>query len=302
MTNEELCIAIQNNVGNKQDHLMELYKQNSGMIEKIIRRYGGMEELEDLRQEAFFGIARAAELWEPKGESKFITYAVFWIRSTIRRYIEECGGVIRIPSYKHEQMQKYNRVLNCYRVQFGTEPSNRELCALLNIKPEQLTDLKADVQAARIRSTSERIAGDDEELTLEDTIADDADQIGDVIDRIQHDELSAALWSCVDGLRGKQPDIIRERYINNKSFPECGKVIGVSAQRASQIEQDALRELRKGRYSKRLVPYLDEATAYRWSLKGIGRSAFERLGSVQERAMINLEQLSGTSLWHGKEA
>ena len=301
MTNEELCIALQNHEGDRQELLLELYKKNSGMIEKIIRRYGGMEELEDLRQEAFFGIARAAELWKPKGGSKFITYAIFWIRAIVGIYVKNCSGAIRIPSYKHEQIQKYNRILNSYRVQFGAEPSDRELCALLDIRPEQLEELKADIQAARIRSTSERIAGDDEELTLEDALADDTDQIGEVIDRIQHEELSTVLWSCVDGLKENQSYIIRERYVNNKLLSECGKSLGISSERARQIELDALRELRKGRCSKRLVPYLDEATAYRWSLKGIGLAKFEQYGSVQERAMMNLERLSGTSLWHGKE-
>ena len=302
MTNEELCIAIQNNVGNKQDHLMELYKQNSGMIEKIIRRYSEAEELDDLRQEAFFGIARAAELWKPEKECNFITYAAYWIRSVIFRYIEECSGVIRIPSYKRTLILKYHRIVNSYRVRFGRDPSSLELCAMIGLSPEQLEGLRADIQAARIRSTSELIGGEGDDLTLEDTIAAEGDQIGDVIELIQHEELSSELWSCVDSLKGRQPDIIRARYIDNKSLPECGKAFGISGERARQIEQEAIRELRKGRRVKRLIPYLNEDTAHSWSLKGTSRLVFEQYGSVQERAMMKLEEFSGVSLWHGKEA
>ena len=303
MTNEELCIAIQNNVGNKQDHLMELYKQNSGMIEKIIRRYSEAEELDDLRQEAFFGIARAAELWKPDDNgASFITYAMYWIRAVINRYIEECSGVVRIPSYKRGLMLKYHRIVNNYRVRFGRDPSSRELCALIGLSPEQLEGLKADIQAARIRSTSELIGGEGDDITLEDTLAAEGDQISDVIEMIQHEELSSELWSCVADLRPQQAVVIRGQYKDGRTLKECGDVLGVSTERAKQLRNDGIKELRKARYSKRLLPYLSEDVAYMWGLKGNSVTMFERYGSIQERAMIKLEEYSGSSLWHGKEA
>ena len=65
MTNEELVIEYQ--TGNKAV-IEQLYLQNRGMIEKIVRRYAGIEELDDLRQESFFGLVKAAELWKPENE------------------------------------------------------------------------------------------------------------------------------------------------------------------------------------------------------------------------------------------
>ena len=58
MTNEELVHEYQ--AGNREV-IEQLYLQNSGMIEKIVRRYSGVEELEDLRQESYFGLVKAAE-------------------------------------------------------------------------------------------------------------------------------------------------------------------------------------------------------------------------------------------------
>ena len=203
MTNEELCIAIQSGTGERQELLEQLYTQNTKIIERIIRRYRGYEELDDLRQESFFGLVQASLLWKPKKDCKFLTYAVYWIRQAILRYIEECSGIIRVPSNKRQMIRQYDKILNSYRVRFGRDPSDRELCALLDLTPEQLKDLRNNAQALRIRSTSEPVGGEEDDITLEDTIAAAGDPIQDTIERIQREELARELWSCVDELKPK---------------------------------------------------------------------------------------------------
>lgn len=297
MTNEELVLDYRS--GNK-DALEALYSQNTGMIEKIIRKYGAYEELDDLRQEAYFGIVKAAEQWNPERNCSFLSYAVYWIRAAIVRYIEECGGVVRIPSHKRALINRYNKAVNNYRVRFGMYPSDIELRALLELTQEQLERLKADIQSSRIRSTSEIIGGEDDDITLEDTLTAEGDQYEDVIDKIQREQLSDTIWSCVDDLKPQHASVIRGHFGEGKTLKECGESLGVSTERARQLEQGAIRELRKSKYSKRLRPFLTEQGAYTIGLKFNGIGAFERVGSSQERAMMFLEQMSGMSLWAGK--
>lgn len=298
MTNEELVHEYQ--AGNREV-IEQLYLRNSGMIEKIVRRYSGVEELEDLRQESYFGLVKAAELWNPEKETAFLTYAIYWIRAVIGRYIEECGGVVRIPANKRALIGRYHRAQNNYRVRFGADPSGRELCALLDIKPDQLTELEKDIQSARIRSTSELIGGEGDDLTLEDMLAANDDPIEDLLEKLQHDELKAELWACVDELKPNESAVIRGRYKNERTLTlkECGDVLGVSQERVRHIEAAALRKLRAPRYTRRLLPYLEESAARDMSLRGTGRAAFERTGSVQERAMMQLEEIAGASLYYG---
>ena len=298
MTNEELVHEYQ--AGNREV-IKQLYLQNSGMIEKIVRRYSGIEELEDLRQESYFGLVKAADLWNPEKETAFLTYAIYWIRAVIGRYIEECGGVVRIPSYKRALIGRYHRTMNSYRVRFGCDPSDWELCAALDITKDQLKELKKDIQAARIRSTSEPIGGEDDDLTLEETLAAADDPIEEALERMQHEQLSAELWSCVDELEPRETAVIRGRYGNEKALTlkECGEKLGVSVERVRQVEAAALRKLRKPRYTKRLIPYLDDGTARSWGMRGTGRGVFERAGSVQERAMMLLEEIAGANLYYG---
>lgn len=300
MTNEELVLKIRNEKDTEND-LMLLYSQNAGMIEKIIRKYKGVEELDDLRQEAFFGIVKAAQYWESEKECSFTKYAAYWIKAVVHRYIEECGSVIRIPSYRRALIGKYYNEVNRYRVLIGRNPSDAELGELLRLTQEQLEKLKADVQAARIRSTSEIVGREGSDLTLEDTIPDDNDQYEDAIEKIQREQLSNTLWSCVDDLSPQQADVIRGRFKDGRTLKECGELLGISTECAKQIERNALRKLRSGKNAKRLRPYLTDHAAYSMGLKHNGIGTFVHSGSSQERAMMKLEQLSGMSLWNGKE-
>lgn len=298
MTNEELVNEYQ--AGDKAA-IEQLYLQNSGMIERIIQHYQELEELDDLRQESYFAIMRAAELWKPDKGANFITYAAFWIRSWTKRYIDTCGRGVRLPVNRRAMIGRYYKVLNNYRMRFGRDPSGAELCALLDMKPEQLKEIMKDARAARIRSTSEPIGGEDDDLTLEDTLAAAGDPIEEALERMQHEQLSAELWSCVDDLEPRESAVIRSRYGNEQALTlkECGENLGVSVERVRQVEAAALRKLRKPRYTKRIRPYLDAGTAHSWGMRGTGHGVFERSGSVQERAMMKLEELAGTNLYYG---
>ena len=295
MTNEELCVKYQNG---DPEAIEQLYIQNIRMIEKIIRRYRDIEDLDDLRQESFFGIVRAAELWKPD-KGSFINYAVYWIKQAVRRYIDNCGGVVRVPVHKRELIGRYNRSMNSYRLKFGRDPSEKELCALLELSKNQLEDLKKDIRALKIRSTAETVGGDGDDLTLEDTIAADGDAIGDVIERIHYEQLSACIWSEVDILPASQRDVIRKRYKEGCTMKECGAALGVTPECVKSLEDKAMRELRKTKHTRRLLPFLTESGAYSAGISHNGLGMFKRYGSVQERAVMRLEQLAGMKLCSG---
>ena len=297
MTNEELCIAIQSGKGNKQELFEQLFNQNIGMIEMIIRRYQGIEDIEDLRQESYFGIVKAAELWDPGREVLFMSYASYWINQVVQRYIDNCGAVVRVPVHRRAMLAKYRKTLNNYRMKFGQDPSERELCALMELTLEQLKDMKKDAAAVQILSTSAPIGGEADELTLEDTIADTSEPIEETIDRIQQEELSREIWACVDDLKPQHRDMIRKRYQDGRTLKECSEKLGCSVEYARRIEQDAIRELRKSKHVKQLRPFLTEQAAYSLGLRGNSVGSFRRNGSSSERAVILLERLSGGSLW-----
>ena len=296
MTNEKIVIAIQTGTGEKRELLEQLYTQNAGMIERIVQRYRELEEPDDLRQEAFFGIVRAAELWKPGKGANFISYAAYWIRQTIQRYICYSGGGVYMGPDRRATVSRYRRAASQYKFRFGCDPSRRELCALLEVTPGQLEQIRKDAATLTTKSMNEPVGGEDEEITLADTIADQRDAIGDALEEIQREELARDLWLCVDSLKEQQRAVIRDRYRNGHTFKECGAALGVTPERVRTIEADAMRQLRRGENLKRLRPYLSDVAAYDFGLKGNGRGAFEHIGSSQERAMMFLEDRAGMNL------
>ena len=191
MTNEDLVLAIQTGAGDRQELLYVLFKQNTGMIERIIQRCHCSEDPADLRQESFFGLTRAVDLWDPDKEVTFITYACYWIKQALYRYLENCGSVLRVPTHRRQSIREYYRAVRSFQNSLGRAPTEREIGAALGMKPEEIQAIKKDAQALTIRSTAEPI-GEDGDI-LEDFLKDPQDPIEDLIERIHSEELSKAV-------------------------------------------------------------------------------------------------------------
>lgn len=292
MTNEELVLAIQ--AGQDVTGNMEqLYNQNRGMIIKLTEKYKGIEELQDLRQEAFFGLARAVELWDPERETQFLTFAIICIKSVLHRYIAECGSIIKVPEYQKTLIYKYDRCMNEFRARLGRDATTEELRALLEISKDQLEQLKKDRATLAIRSTSEVIGGDDDDITLEDTLPAEGDQYEDAVDRIQQEQLSRELWAQVDKLPEREASVVRGKYLNGETYAQSGERLGVSQERIRQLHARALRTLRSGKARQRLLPYLSDSAAYSIGTRS-GLSYFRQCHTTgQERAVMLLEERIG---------
>ena len=95
--NEQIVSRIQ--AGEKeQENMTLLWQQNQNFIAMIARKYSSCAEMEDLEQEGYIGLYEAVKHYDTSSEVPFINYAAFWIRQVMRRYIDNCGRVVRIPT------------------------------------------------------------------------------------------------------------------------------------------------------------------------------------------------------------
>ena len=292
MSNEELVALYQNSESeaDRQGILRELYLKNEGLIGKVASRYSGIEELDDLRQEGYFGLVTAAEKWSPEGGATFASYAWDWIRQSMQRYIDDCGSCIRISVHRREQLLRYRRYCSEYAMAHGRQPSDRDLMLHLGVSLDQLEAIRKADLSDQMRSLSDPVPGDDIDLVLGDTIADPRDMIEEAEDQIQRKQLGQTIWKAVDDLGAKESTVIRMRYQDGKTLKECGADLGVSLDRARQIEAKALRKLRTGKIAKALQPFLEgEAIRYGYHSSGLG--AFRQTGSSSvERAILAWER------------
>ncbi len=109
MTNEELVALIQSGI-NTIENTGLLYTQNIGFIRLVVKKYSyacqvnnrhkyvPIIEFDELMHEAYFGLVEAVNNYDPKRGVLFNTYSAHWINQVVKRYLDNCGRVVRVRS------------------------------------------------------------------------------------------------------------------------------------------------------------------------------------------------------------
>lgn len=109
VTNEQLVARIQAGV-DVPGNMLRLWEQNRGYIALVAKNYQAFEDIEDLKQEGYIGLCRAVDEYKPQEGVAFMTYAGYWIRQQMQRYVENCSSVVRVPSYAREKIRKQEKL------------------------------------------------------------------------------------------------------------------------------------------------------------------------------------------------
>lgn len=291
MTNEQLAARIRagENVGN---NMAILYDQVKDFIHAMAYKYHGQGELEDLEQEGFLALYDAIDHYEADQGVKFLTYASHWIRQRMQKYIQNTGSPLRLSAGRQEAIRKYRKFCTEFQAEQGCKPTEAELCRSLWLTLEQLREIQYDACMTAVKSLDAPIKGaeGEEDTTLGELAASAADPCEELLDRLEQEELCSILWQCVDGLPGKQPDVIRSRYKDNMTMKQCGQFCGISEAEVRKQQLKALRSLRSGENAKKLRPFLPEdAWIYSGALIGNGVERFNHTWtSSTERIAMEL--------------
>lgn len=291
MTNEQLAVRIRagENVG---DNMAILYDQVKDFIHAMAYKYHGQGELEDLEQEGFLALYDAIDHYEADQGVKFLTYASHWIRQRMQKYIQNTGSPLRLSAGRQEAIRKYRKFCTEFQTEQGRKPTEAELCRSLWLTLEQLREIQYDAGMTAVKSLDAPIKGaeGEEDTTLGELAASATDPCEELLDRLEQEELCSILWQCVDGLPGKQPDVIRSRYKDNMTMKQCGQFCGISEAEVRKQQLKALRSLRSGENAKKLRPFLPgDAWIYSGALIGNGVDHFNQTWtSSTERVALEL--------------
>ena len=272
MTNEQLVIQLKAGI-HTAEYMKQLWEQNRGMIGKIAYKYKGYGDLDDLKQQGFLGLYDAVEGFDPDQGTSFITYAVFWIRQSIQRYVDDCCSVVRIPSHAREQISQYKKVVSQFKKWHGREATDKEISLLLRISLKQLDQLKKDARMGQIGSLDSFTLQEEDGITVDDLVsaADDVEET--VLDRVQKEQLKKVLWEIVDDLGEDQADVIRARYQERKTLKGIAEKNGCAIEWVRQQEKKALNKLRLPSRANKLKSFYD-GVIFGQALKGNGVARF----------------------------
>lgn len=270
MSNEELVKKIQKGI-NQTDNMEQLYSQNRGYIFKIANRYAHVCDIEDLMQEGYFGLYEAVQRYEDTAGVLFMSYASYWVRQSIIRYLENNGLTVRIPSHLYNKIIGYKRLISAFEMQLGRKPTDRELMACLEVSQQVLEGIKkAYHEFYSIGSLDGLVPGTDGDMQLSDIVADqDIDLENSVIDGMMENSIQTELWQIVkNSVTPEQNKVIECRYKENMSLEVAGQSIGQTRDKIRNIEAKALRKLRHPSVSRKLEEKfeINYARAYSGSL------------------------------------
>jgi RNA polymerase sigma factor (sigma-70 family) len=257
MTNEELVHNIQQGI-DKQGYMLELWGQNTGLIRKEALKYAAYEEMDDLTQQGFIGLYMAAVNYNPDEGALFSTYATLWIKREMQRYIEERGGVVRVPSGLSMLVRKYKRLEAYMMANHGRKPTEKEAMLNLGISRDRLERIGDAMRAKDIESLDKSVGHDGEQVELLELVAGGENPEGETLDRMEREELEGILWAMVERLPQEQSHVIKERYANKRTIKDIADEAGETTSQTKNKEQKALKASRHGRGSTRLKSFLPE--------------------------------------------
>src|SRR6476620_12311305 len=112
--------------------------QYASLVERIARRFAGIEPYEDLVQVGFIGLLNALSKFDPEAGVRFNTYATYLVAGEIKHYLRDRSQTIRHPAWLQEVRHKVNRSVASLQHDLGRVPSEREIAENLGIAETQV--------------------------------------------------------------------------------------------------------------------------------------------------------------------
>lgn len=226
----------------------QILEENLRLVIPTARRFlrPGME-LMDLIEEGNLGLLQAIDKFDPTKGYRFSTYAIYWIEQCIRKYIEEQSSSIKIPSHAWGNLKRWFRAWNELKEQNGREPSLQEMAKELDLSDRQVKSIMDTLSAAKgIDSLATVVHGEDE-MTLEDVLSDDGK--GNPHDVFLQQEDQRSIKKSMADLNDRDRQVVIMRYglddNDPKTLGEVAETLGLSRERVRQIENRAIRMLRR---------------------------------------------------------
>ncbi|MGB7748635.1 MAG: sigma-70 family RNA polymerase sigma factor [Verrucomicrobiia bacterium] len=241
---EEIQLAARIKKGDKKAR-EQMIKANLRLVVKIARDYEGIGlPLLDLISEGNIGLMKAVERFDPKKGGKLSTYGSWWIKQSIKRALANQSKTIRLPVHLVDKISKMRRLAMRLQEELGREPTDEELADELDVTPLRVRQMRL----AAIRPASlDAPIGDEDSNNFSDVVEDE--NAATPYEDLEDKTVTGMLQEMVKHLDARESTILRYRFGldggTEKTLEEVGAKFGVTRERVRQIQNLALRKLRK---------------------------------------------------------
>jgi RNA polymerase primary sigma factor len=223
-----------------------LIESNLRLVVSVARHYQGRGlSLPDLIQEGNIGLQIGIDRYDWRKGFRLSTYVYWWIRQAITRALDTGARMIRLPVHAAELLRKAAAAEQRLQTELQREPTIAEVALNIGVNPDTLGELRA--RAATPASLDSALSGDSD-LTRGDLVADDNALLA-LTATVEADELSDTVAHALQLLPEREREVICLHFGVDRPAPltltEIAQRLGVTRQRAQQLEWQALRRLRR---------------------------------------------------------
>ncbi|MGI8904108.1 MAG: sigma-70 family RNA polymerase sigma factor [Solirubrobacteraceae bacterium] len=187
------------------------------------------------------GLIRAVEKFDWRRGFKFSTYGTLWIRQAIQRGMQNSGRTIRVPVHVAQRQVKVRKAEAELSGRLSRDPTDEEIAAVTELPLEHVAEIR---ELSRNLASLDQPVSDDGELTLGDLLPTDRPQpFDEVAGRLREHQVAEVVAQLPEAQRA----VIELRFglsgDGEKTVRQIGAELGITQAQASELEEQALRQL-----------------------------------------------------------
>jgi len=241
---EEIVLAKRIKRGDKsaREHMI---KANLRLVVKIARDYENLGlPLLDLINEGNIGLMKGVERFDPRKGAKLSTYASWWIKQAIKRALANQSKTIRLPVHVVDKVAHIRRAEMRLREALDREPTDEEVAEELGLDARRVRRYR---QASRAPVSLDAPIGDDDTDRVSEVVADPNATLPS--EQLSYESDNALVQEILATLPQRERDILAMRFGladgKERTLEEVGERFGVTRERIRQIQEQALKTIRK---------------------------------------------------------